>query len=60
MNDLEELERVALRDRFAMAALNGVIRDGRGGRDYIARRVYEIADAMIAARASLSPMGEQS
>ncbi len=57
MNDLEELERVALRDRFAMAALNGVIRDGRGGRDYIARRVYEIADAMIAARASLSPMG---
>ncbi len=57
MNDLEELERVALRDRFAMAALNGVIRNGGGGPDYTARRVYEIADAVLAARASLSPMG---
>jgi len=70
-NDLEELERVALRDRFAMAALTGLIASedygqgqnfycGRGGEELASVRAYSLADAMLKARASLSPMEEQS
>ena len=49
--NLGELER--LRDQFAMAALNGVIRNGTAGPAHTATRVYKIADAMIEARAVL-------
>jgi len=51
-----------LRDCFAMFALNGII--ARGGlhpelmpEDCIARRAYEIADAMLKARKSEETIG---
>jgi len=42
-------ETVTLRDQFAMAALPSVIRDDHR-QDHIAKRAYQIADAMLAAR----------
>lgn len=57
MKEIAEADRIALRDKFAMAALTGMLADPEGTvysdndtRNLIAKRAYALADAMLRAR----------
>lgn len=48
--DAGDSTRITLRDRFAMAALTGLIANGNHSRTEAPVRAFEIADAMLEAR----------
>jgi hypothetical protein len=46
----DEEPKMTLRDKFAMAAMQGIISTGYRGPMIISARSYEVADAMLEAR----------